>query len=155
MRRFRDGFSLVEVVLAIGVVSFAVVTTFGLLSVASNTDKNARDEQSAARLAANEFNRIRSLGASTFPNTYDPRYYDSDLSDLGKVKDYVATAHSTAPAYMVSLFFVAPAAPQPADWVVNAEVAFPALAPAQNQQKFRFSTLMNQPLTTPTPSPTP
>ena len=51
--RSDAGFSLVEVVLAIGIVSFAVLSTFGLLSVATDTNKRARDEQSAAQLVEN------------------------------------------------------------------------------------------------------
>ena len=48
-RKFWCGFSLVEVVLAIGVVSFAVLATVGLLSVAGDTNKRAKDEGSAAQ----------------------------------------------------------------------------------------------------------
>src|SRR3954469_4478479 len=79
-------FSLVEVVLAIGVVSFAVLATFGLLSVANDTSKNARDEGLAARLAANEFARMRSLGTGNPPTTYITRYFDEQLVDRGTDK---------------------------------------------------------------------
>src|SRR4051794_37320450 len=82
-RSRRLAFSLVEVVAAIGIVSFAVLATFGLLSVANDTSKNARDEGLAARLAANEFNRIRSLSTGNFPHTYTTRYFDGRLVDLG------------------------------------------------------------------------
>src|SRR3954454_8572837 len=76
-------FSLIEVVAAIGIVSFAVLATFGLLSVANDTSRNARDEGLAARLAANEFARIRSLGAGNFPHKYDTRFFDETLNDVG------------------------------------------------------------------------
>lgn len=165
MRKCRHGlvgFSLVEVVLAIGVVSFAVLATFGLLSVASSTNKNAKDENLAARLAANEFNRIRSLSVATFPTTpanpYVPRYYDSGLTDLGQVTNY-GTPPPTA-VYTISISFAVPSpspyaspSPQPLNWLVNADVAFPALAPTPNQSVFHFTTLMNQPVATPTPTP--
>src|SRR6476660_1944370 len=100
-RKSRRGFSLVEVVLAIGVVSFAVLATIGLLSVASDTNKRAKDEGAAARLAANEFERLRSLSASstfwsTHPLTYSTRYFDSSLNDLG-------TATTTAAAYQLQM----------------------------------------------------
>src|SRR6187455_758571 len=80
-----SGFSLVEVVTAIGIVSFAVLATFGLLSVASDTSKNARDEGLAARLAANEFSRLRAL-RTNFPDSYTTRFYDESLADKGTDK---------------------------------------------------------------------
>ena len=130
------GFSLVEVVVAIGLVSFSVLTTFGLLSVANDTNKKARDEGFAARLAANEFDRIRSINAN-FPTTYIPRYYDSNLKDLGQTKGPSAV-------YEFRLTFAA-APSGTADTLVNAEVRFPAGATAANQTVFRFTTLMNIP----------
>ncbi|MEY2552127.1 MAG: hypothetical protein QOG12_2271, partial [Verrucomicrobiota bacterium] len=87
-RNLHHAFSLVEVVLAIGVVSFAVLAMVGLLSIASDTNKRAKDEGSAARLAANEFERLRSLSATssfwtTRPLVYAPRYFDNNLTNLG------------------------------------------------------------------------
>jgi len=153
-RKSRLGFSLVEVVLAIGVVSFAVLTTVGLLSVASDTNKRAKDEGAASRLAANEFEHLRSLSAaSTFwttrPLTYADRYFDSSLSDLG-------TASTTNAVYQLKISFIeGPSVTNPkptstppfgtADVVAIAEVRYPAQAPAANQSFYRFTTLMNFP----------
>ena len=81
-------FSLVEVVLAIGIVSFSVLATVGLLSVASDTNKRSRDEGNAARLAANEFERLRSLGTPNFPSADYSRYYDSDLKEVATDRRY-------------------------------------------------------------------
>jgi uncharacterized protein (TIGR02598 family) len=149
----RRAFSLVEVVVAIGIVSFAVLATVGLLSVGNDTSKRAKDEGSAARLVANEFERLRSQGAtsifwSNHPLTYSPRYFDSNLTDLG-------TAVSNAAVYQVQISFIeAPPAGSPtpsnlpagtADVVVNAEVRYPAQAAAVNQSVYRFTTLMNFP----------
>ncbi len=147
-------FSLVEVVVAIGVVSFAVLATVGLLSVAGDTSKRAKDEGSAARLADNEFERLRSLSASsafwsTHPLSYATRYFDSNLTDLG-------TAVTSAAVYQVQISFIeAPLAGSPtpsntppvgtADVVANAEVRYPAQAVAANQSVYRFTTLMNFP----------
>ena len=149
-KRRSNAFSLVEVVLAIGIVSASVLITFGLLSVAGTTNKNARDEGFAARLAANEFDRIRSLSASNFPSSYIPQYYDSDLNDLGQSG---GTPPPTA-VYKISISFVAPSpapSPQVADWIVNADVAYPALAPTPNQSVYHYTTLMNIPIPTPSP----
>lgn len=130
-------FSLVEVVLAIGVVSFSILATVGLLSVANDTSKKARDEGFAARLAANEFERLRSLNATNFPNPYPTHYYDSNLVDLGTIKTSNAV-------YEFSIqFSTLPAGA--ADLLLNAEVRYPAQAVAANQNVFRFTTLMNNP----------
>ena len=138
-------FSLVEVVLAIGIVSFSVLATIGLLSVASDTGKRAKDEASAARLTANEFERLRSLSSSsgfwpassaTLP-TYATRYYDTDLNDLG-------TTNTANAVYVLSIAFSAAPAGT-ADIVINAEVRYPAQAVSANQNVFRFTTLLNRP----------
>jgi len=143
MRRSRShwksrAFSLVEVVLAIGVVSFAVLSTFGLLSVAIDANKQSQDDQAAARLVENEFQRIRSLSSANFPSTYDARYYDADLNDLG-------TSLTGSAVYQLQISIVTPEAPAPADKIFNAEVHYPANAPAANQTVVRFTTLMNVP----------
>lgn len=130
-------FSLVEVVIAMGIVSFSVLATIGLLSVANDTSKNARDEGMAARLASNEFDRIRSLSAKTFPTAYATRYFDSDLKDLGTSKTFAAV-------YAFSITFVpSPANSGTADEILNAEVACPVQA--AKPQVFRFTTLVNIP----------
>jgi len=131
------GFSLVEVVLAIGIVSFSVLATIGLLSVANETNKKSRDEAFSAQLAANEFERIRSLGAGNFPTTvYVTRYFDSELKDLG-------TTATPSAVYALAIDIVSLTAPAPADLLFNAEVRYPASAPAPTV--LRFTTLMNIP----------
>jgi uncharacterized protein (TIGR02598 family) len=137
-RGSHEGFSLVEVVLAIGIVSFAVLSTFGLLSVATDANKRACEEQSAAQLAENEFQRICSLSSANFPATYTTRYYDASLNDLG------ATLSSAA-IYQLQIAVVTPVAPAPADRILNAEVHYPANAAASNQKVVRFTTLINLP----------
>lgn len=133
-----EGFSLVEVVLAIGIVSLVVLVISGLLSVATDTNKRARDEQSAAQLVQNEFQRIRSLSSANFPKTYVTRYYDVGLNDLG-------TTFNKAAIYELRIAIVISAAPAPADRIFNAEVHYPANAAAGKQHVVRFTTLMNLP----------
>ncbi len=135
----QRAFSLVEVVVAIGIVSIAVLSTFGLLSVATDTNKRSRDEQSVAQLVQNEFQRIRSLSSTNFPTTtYVTRYYDAALNDLG-------TAISGAAIYQLQIAIVTPAAPATTDRIFNAEVHYPANAVAANQKIVRFTGLMNLP----------
>ena len=130
-------FSLVEVVLAIGIVGFSVLATVGLLVVGNDTNKRARDEGFAAQIAANEFQRIRSLGAAVFPpipGSLPVRYFDSDMKE-------VATAAEAT--YELRVDFVAAPAGT-ADAVVNAEVRYPP-PPVTNPNIVRFTTLVRTP----------
>lgn len=154
----RSSFSLVEVVLALGIVSVTVLATIGLLAVANDTNKKARDEDLAARLAANEFDRLSALSASssfwtTRPLTYGTRYFSNNLTDLGIDRP---TALTNGAVYQMQISFIEAASsanpsPSPtppkgtADVVANAEVRYPAQAPAANQTVVRFTTLMNFP----------
>jgi uncharacterized protein (TIGR02598 family) len=135
----RYGFSLVETVVAMGLVSFSVLATIGLLSIGSDTNKKAKDESTAARLTENEFQRLRSLSSTSFSNnypTYTSRYYDSNLTEVPS---------ATSAIYQLSITFTA-APTGTADLVANAEIRYPANAPAANQSVYRFTTLLNIPL---------
>lgn len=134
----RFGFSLVEVTLAIGVVAFAVLSTFALLSTATDTNKRSRDDQAAAQIAQNEFQRLRSLSSANFPSVYVSRYYDANMTDLG-------TALGSSAVYRLDIAIVTPAAPAAVDRIFNAEVHYPANAAAANQNIVRFTALMNLP----------
>jgi uncharacterized protein (TIGR02598 family) len=142
--RYRESaFSLVETVVAIGLVSFSTLATIGLLSIGSDTAKRAKDESTAARLVENEFERLRSLSQSagfwptdtTKTPTYTSKYYGSDLAQL---------PNSTNAIYQLNITFVA-APTGTADFVANAELRYPATAPAANQSVYKFTTLMNIP----------
>lgn len=141
--RSASAFSLVETVAALGLVSFSVLATIGLLSIGSDTAKRAKDESTAARLVENEFERLRSLSASagfwpadtsTVP-TYSSKYYDSNFGEL---------PNSTSAIYQLNITFAA-APSGTADFVANAELRYPANAAAANQSVYRFTTLMNIP----------
>jgi type II secretory pathway pseudopilin PulG len=134
----RLGFSLVEVVLAMGVVSFSVLATVALLSTANDTSRRARDEMSAAQLAENEFSRIRSLSAANFPiNGYVARYFDANLKDLGTNPNPAAVYQ-----FRIDLVPSPPPSPPPPTMLFNGEVRYPASAPEQNQEVVRFTTVM-------------
>jgi uncharacterized protein (TIGR02598 family) len=141
--RVEVGFSLVEVVLAIGIVAFSVLVTFGLVSVGHDTNKKSREEMFTAQIAANEFERLRSLSSTTFstttPPTYPTRYYDSNLADLG-------TTQTSAAIYEFRIAFVTTTPAGTADLLLNAEVRYPVAAAATAQSVVRFTTLMNTPV---------
>src|SRR5438132_12920260 len=54
-RRARRGFSLAEVVLALGVVSFAIVAILGVLPLGLQTGKSSQDETRATQIAQSVF----------------------------------------------------------------------------------------------------
>ena len=145
------GFSLVEVVLAMGIVSFCVLAVFGLLSTGNDTNRRSRDEMIAAQLAENEFSRIRALSVANFPiNGYLSRYFDGNLRDLGTTLSRDATYQ-----FRINIEPSPAPVPPPASMLFNAEVRYPAQAPEANQEVVRFTTLMTVPRPTPTPTPAP
>jgi hypothetical protein len=79
----------------------------------------------------NEFERIRSLSSANFPVTYATRYYDASLNDLG-------TTLNGAAVYQLQIAILTPAAPPPADRILNAEVRYPANAVAASQNVVRI-----------------
>jgi uncharacterized protein (TIGR02598 family) len=129
------GFSLVEVVLALGIVSFSVLATIGLLSVANDTNKRSREEAFAAQLAANEFERIRAMNAFNFPTAAYSRFYDAGLAEVPQA----------LAVYELQITPSATGTGGAAERVMNAEVRYPVGAQLANQNKVLFTTLMNLP----------
>ena len=62
----RKGFSLVEVVLALGVVSFAIIAILGILPVGLNTGHSAQDETRAAQIAEDILASLAGQAPSNF-----------------------------------------------------------------------------------------
>lgn len=62
------GFSLVEVVIAIGVVAFALLAVLGLLPVALGTNRDATQETEAANIAALLESDVRSISRQFNPD---------------------------------------------------------------------------------------
>lgn len=135
-RQAVAGFSLVEVVLAIGIVAFSILATFGLLSVGHDTNKKSREDVFAAQIASNEFARLRSQSSVTFSTTYPTRHYDSNGTDLG-------TTLTANAVYELRIAFVTTPPSGTADLLLNAEVRYPA--GGATQSIVRFTNLMNTP----------
>jgi Tfp pilus assembly protein PilV len=62
--RSRRGFSLVEVVIALGVTGFAITAVIGLMSVALNSSRSAQDETLIATMSSSLAGELRT-GAFT------------------------------------------------------------------------------------------
>ncbi len=76
---FRTGFSLVEVVLALGLCSFALVSLISLLPVSLDAAKNAVEisrkakitQQMVAELSQSRFTNVTALSGSSKQKTFD------------------------------------------------------------------------------------
>ena len=79
----RDGaFSLVEVVLAIGVLTFALTSMIGLLGVAMQSDKSSGSATALAAMSQQVYNTLRSIPFASLPANTN-FYFDSDGSECG------------------------------------------------------------------------
>ncbi len=83
--RSRTGFSLIEVVLALGVIAFAVVAMLGVLPVGLSTGHDAQNETRAAQIAQDIITSMASQAQTRYPNATIAQpsstfSYDVDLS---------------------------------------------------------------------------
>lgn len=76
---FLKGFSLVEVTLALGIVSFALLATVGLLPVGLRAVKNANEQAAAANLLNAIANSLRTA-TSTNGTIFSSRFADKDIT---------------------------------------------------------------------------
>lgn len=112
--RIANAFSLVEVVLALGVVSFAVVAILGILPVGLNTSHSAQDETRAAQIAED----ILASLAGQAPSNYNsaiiqlpsgvqfpvPLNQDKDYPPLGASNDgTLSDAYAPGMPYQITL----------------------------------------------------
>ena len=66
----RAGFSLIEVVLALGVIAFGILAMLGVVPVALNTGHEGQNETRAAQLAQDVITSVSSQAQSRFPNAF-------------------------------------------------------------------------------------
>jgi len=78
--RHRDAFSLVEVVLAIGVISFAIVAILGLFPIGLATGRSAQDETRAPQVAQTILASFASQATTQFANLQLPVSGGSSLT---------------------------------------------------------------------------
>lgn len=112
--RTANAFSLVEVVLALGVVSFAIVAILGILPVGLSTGHSAQDETRAAQIAED----ILASLAGQAPTNYDnasiqqpsgfqfavPLNQDKDYPPLGASNDgTLNAAYAPGMPYQITL----------------------------------------------------
>ncbi len=109
VRKSISAFSLIEVTLAIGIISFALVSTIGLIPVGLNAGRGAIDSTQTSLIARDVFNRVGGLFASgtQFSNpgsqSVGPWFYDDNGTYLG---DLQATSTGLASGGAKPLFSV-------------------------------------------------
>ncbi len=70
-RKSRQGspaFSLVEVVIALGVVAFAIVAIFGALPVGLNASHSSQDDTRSGQIAQDVLTSLASQAQTNYPN---------------------------------------------------------------------------------------
>lgn len=87
IRRSRQGFSLVEVVLALGVISFSLVSLLGLLPVGLNSLRDALQINTQAQIIQSvaseiQISRFSDLDTADFLSTRFPKYFDDQGNEL-------------------------------------------------------------------------
>jgi Tfp pilus assembly protein PilV len=92
----RQAFSLVEVVLALGIFSFAIIAVLGLFSVGLQNSKESEDEIRAANLTSSLFCRMRSA-----PDV-DLTSYGFPFAALTNAGGALFNATTSAPLYLKS-----------------------------------------------------
>ena len=131
-RERQEGFSLVEVVIAVGIAAFCLVVMLGLIPAGMNSNKDSSGETAAANIARNIFSDLRAtpksintsvlygitLPSSSTPLTNSPLYFDdagSTNSSTSPRTKYRATVilTSTPPTITVGILITWPAGAAP------------------------------------------
>jgi uncharacterized protein (TIGR02598 family) len=147
-------FSLVEIVLALGIISFALVGIMGLFPVAMKSAQESQRETRAAQIAMQIFNDLRGTPGTnsliaTGTNILTPQLrvnlttgstnlvcYDLDGTTIG--------TNVTADTIFVSEIRVLPNTPMAGVSQVQASIEAPANAPTNARSRYVFVTLMDQ-----------
>ncbi len=168
--RHALAFSLIEVVLAVGVISFALVGIIGLFPVAMQSALDSQRETQVAFIARSLFSELQRVnGDRAYITVTKPANDERQALDQGALVTIDLSTSSSSP---YDFFFDenggmldanGPTALYRADVTVDrsgqpdglsrvdVEIAVPVTAPAGNQKKYNFVTLIN--FTTPPAAP--
>jgi uncharacterized protein (TIGR02598 family) len=151
----RRGFSLIEIVIAIGIIAFAIVGIMGLFPVAMRSALESQRETRAAVIAQQIFSdlqvnsgTVRRIfsGSGTNSQTINlavaatnppiPLYFD----ESGRAEGPTASANSI---FLANLY-ISPDVPITGVTKVEASIETPAAAASSNRTRYSFVTLLNQ-----------
>lgn len=163
----RSAFSLVEIVIAIGILAVAVVGIMGLFPVAMRSAQDSQRETRAAQLARGIFDELQSLPGTNSALIRGPSITNAADRITG-INLSVASTHvigydqqgnglpvALTPAqftnalgadgiFYVAKVEVAPQAPPSRLSVVTVDLEAPAATVSSNRNRYSFSTLMDQ-----------
>jgi uncharacterized protein (TIGR02598 family) len=166
MRSRPVAFSLVEAVLSLAIVSFAMIAILGLFPVAARTARESDNETRATVIARRIFDELQSLPRSNTALVRGPSVINPDWRirglDLSSSSEHVLTYDEqgegltnevspdafpnpiSAPgAHFVAEVRVTPDSPSPGISRVQATVEAPSSAPSSRRSSFVFVTLIN------------
>ena len=154
MNRRPSGFSLVEVVLALGVLAFSILAIMGIIPAGLNSSRSSQDETRAAQLAQMVFASLASGAPSNFANVpvtaadgIEPFILTlSEVHTLYGGNDGRLTRADTAAVYRITVKTDnAPVGfdPDSANQV-TVQVAWPASAVAASQTKREYIRIISR-----------
>jgi uncharacterized protein (TIGR02598 family) len=122
--RFTQGFSLIEVTIALGVVSFALIALFGLLPTGLTTFRSSIDRSVCSQIAQNIISQARQTDFSSLTNSSNTNFTTPAGSPRLFTEDGDETSDVTKTIYVAKVEVV------PA-------VSFPSSSPNASMAKIR------------------
>ena len=119
LARFPHGFSLIEVTIALGVVSFALIALFGLLPTGLTTFRSSIDRSVASQIAQNIISQARQTEFSSLSSLATPSGVPKRFTEDGD-----ETTDATKTIYVAKVEVVTP-------------VSFPPSTPNTSMAKIR------------------
>jgi hypothetical protein len=124
-----NGFSLVEVVIAIGVFAVSAVVIVALLPIGLNINRESHDETFAVSALSEIFADRLATPLSSVSRTYSlPALTGSNLTQTLYLNDHYAPADKASALYKVETTLIAPAQNSLAPWLMYCRVSWPAPA---------------------------
>ena len=152
-RHGRTAFSLVEVALAMGIVSFALVAIFGLLSVGVNAARDSNDDTKVGFIMQDVAARVRAE-ASSLSLPADPTKMDLTWSPVyGNQLNYTVLESTTLPMDNTGQPQVSATAYYTADGLFVKQSNTTAAATNYYKAAVYIQPLSSYPFPTPTPTP--
>ena len=150
--RFLRGFSLVEITLALGIVSFGLVATLGTMAVGLNTVRDATTQAAVSNIARQLRGDLQQISFDTNSTT---AVNIQSLSQTNYFYSQDGVASASAGAHYKAAFEVGGAsvegtggssdvatfAPESAK-MVKVTLSYPQTAPVSNQKRLVFSLLL-------------
>lgn len=98
MKDRRSGFSLVEVVLALGVISFAIVAIIGVIPTGLETNRATQSNTRAVQIAQDIFASLAGQAQTRYPNATIKQSGATTASDFS----FDVTLDGTTPSYTLA-----------------------------------------------------